>query len=788
MEDDDDDIQVVYENCNNAARKTAQEKLRDLCKKVDHAAGNCSTCVQSGISGQTSGGTNQMCQGNGQSTDSCTSSSASGSDVATSSGTEAPPLAVKMELIDIINGEEDSSSVELLQDDSDSTISIDLEARYKDPTPRVEPAKLRTLFSSREDLSDSDEEDYATAQSRNSTIPESASSERNQDGGRTSTSAGAPQKAGARKSPSTPAKEVWREAYRSPMSTCSADSEYSAQLPFFMGAYSTRSVASSFVRDVDRMRIVDESRSRSRTPQPISRDEVSSTSDLNKQVSGVEDELAMAARWAEDHDLRIYDGDEFLECEDEEPPSSEQPEQTEKRIQKETTKRKTESSNKYRCKHHKRTTSVPKTSEKEKVDRRNASKPDLSSRRSTENVRKRNSSPVLRRRSSSRGQERKRFASDRSNEKRKEKRQPHGREPSPRSNHIRTSAVPKLSASSAAKAHNLPRYMPVERRYDFNRWIDSSGELVLHKVKDVATGLVSAPLGCTYDSALDTFVFTRQDAILFSTSDGRLLDNLTLRGFDQPCAICILRPGAAMGILDRSNLYLYEPKLKRLSILATLTYTCNGDLITVKKVGTQLSATIFDATEYNRIIGSFVFPPSDNLSVIHERQPCFADSTKSQIFFTDLRTNTLTCMEMVGNRLEKVYSRCMQQLPAHRGEEALKRFVFMSGIRCDDSGHLLIADAKTYTLKLFTTSGQMLKCARIANGASFPYCSAFGVSPSGMLMACDRANSRMVLFRFGEESVSEDAVITDDVFDRMMGESGVENEVRRLKERARRRV
>ncbi|PIO66679.1 hypothetical protein TELCIR_11600 [Teladorsagia circumcincta] len=183
----------------------------------------------------------------------------------------------------------------------------------------------------------------------------------------------------------------------------------------------------------------------------------------------------------------------------------------------------------------------------------------------------------------------------------KEKRQPHCREPSPRSNHIRTSPVPKLSASSAEKAHSLPRYVPVERRYDFNRWIDSNGELVLHKVKDVATGLVSAPLGCTYDSALDTFVFTRQDA-------------------------------------------------------------------------------------------------------------------------------------------------------------------------------------------LFTTSGQMLKCARIANGASFPYCSAFGVSPSGMLMACDRANSRMVLFRFGEESVSEDAVITDDVFDRMIGESGVEKEVRRLKERARRRV
>ncbi|KAK6045709.1 hypothetical protein COOONC_16785, partial [Cooperia oncophora] len=133
--------------------------------------------------------------------------------------------------------------------------------------------------------------------------------------------------------------------------------------------------------------------------------------------------------------------------------------------------------------------------------------------------------------------------------------------------------------------------------------------------------------------------------ILFSTSDGRLLDNLTLKGFDQPCAICVLRPGAAIGILDRSNLYLYEPKIKRLSILASglaarhraLSYTCNGDFITVKKFGAQLSATIFDATEYNRIIGSYVFPMSEGSPLVNERQPCFADSTGSQIFFTDLR-------------------------------------------------------------------------------------------------------------------------------------------------------
>ncbi|KAK5980544.1 hypothetical protein GCK32_004250 [Trichostrongylus colubriformis] len=804
--DDDDDIQVVYENCNNVEWKAAREDLKIQYKKVVQSSGKChpSSNDKSAHSGYR--GYQNLRQSSGDDfIDSRLSSSTTSETEASNTGTDGIPLSVKMELIDAINGEESSSSVELLQDDSDSTISIEAETRNGDSMPRTEYAEVGTLFSCKENLSDSDEEYYETAQSRNSTISETCSAD--QGSNRTSTPATSSRKNGlVMQSPSAPtAAQIWREAHRSSMSTCSTDSEYSSQLQYFEAE--SGSIASSFVGGVDRMRIGDDDcRFPSRTPRPISHDEVSSTSDLfEKQVTGMDDELALAARWAEDHDLRIDDGDEFLECEDEDPPTPRgaPTNSKESRRTEERSNRKTGSPNKYRCRSHKRTSSLPKASDRDKtaksqVDHRNATKPFSATRESRENIRKRNSSPILRRRSSSRsrGQERKRFASDRSHEKRRERRQPHCRESSPRPNRTRTSvAGQRLSATSALKAHNLPRYKPVDRRYDFTRWIDSNGELVLHKVKDVATGLVSAPLGCTYDSALDTFVFTRHDSILFSTSDGRILDNLTLVGFDQPCAICILRPGAAMGILDRSNLYLYEPKLNRLSIIASnlaarhraLTYNCNGDLITVKKFGVQLSATIFDATEHNRIIGSFVFPLSDGASAaINERQPCFADSSGSQMFFTDLRTNTLTCMEMVGNRMERIYSRCMQQLPAHRGEEALKRFVFMSGIRCDDFGHLLVADAKTHTLKLLTTSGQMLKCARFANGASFPYCSSFGVSPSGMLMACDRGNNRMVLFRIGEESISEDAVITDDVFDRMIGTSGVENEINRLKERARR--
>ncbi|KHJ75610.1 hypothetical protein OESDEN_24774 [Oesophagostomum dentatum] len=128
----------------------------------------------------------------------------------------------------------------------------------------------------------------------------------------------------------------------------------------------------------------------------------------------------------------------------------------------------------------------------------------------------------------------------------------------------------------------------------------------------------------------------------------------------------------------------------------------------------------------------------------------------------------------------------MQKLPSHKGAEADQRFLYMSGVRSDDSGHLLVADARSRSLKLLTSNGQFMTKAIVSDNNTFPYCSSFGVSPSGLLMACDRLNSRMILYRIGEETTSENAILTDDFFDRMLGRSGVENEVRRLKDAAHR--
>ncbi|RCN31128.1 hypothetical protein ANCCAN_23098 [Ancylostoma caninum] len=162
----------------------------------------------------------------------------------------------------------------------------------------------------------------------------------------------------------------------------------------------------------------------------------------------------------------------------------------------------------------------------------------------------------------------------------------------------------------------------------------------------------------------------------------------------------------------------------------------------------------------------------------------FSDKRQSVDKFAG--TNTLTCVELTKDTLEKVYSRCMQRMPSHRGDDAHQRFLYMSGVRCDDSGHILVADARAHSLKLLTSNGQFMKRARIADGGSFPYCSTFGVSPLGFLMACDRANNRMILYRIGEETTPENAILTDDVFDRMIGRHGVEDEIRRLKEAAHR--
>ncbi|RCN31129.1 hypothetical protein ANCCAN_23099, partial [Ancylostoma caninum] len=405
---------------------------------------------------------------------------------------------------------------------------------------------------------------------------------------------------------------------------------------FSLQAFSTISECSSLARDVVRMNIGADSRRRSNQSASPAHDEVSSTSDVVVKLSAMkttDTERELARTWAETHDLGI-DGDEFLESEDE---AAESPDANhmETEIVELTSEKPRKRKEKESRKSH-RTDSSRKTDSDQRSKHKTDKRSDATSKRRKDNHRKRSSSSGSRSTSRPDAQASKRFAAGRSRER-----------PTQRFGYVQSSSL-VCKASSAPKAKALPRYLPVERHYDFTRWLDAKGELVLHKIKDVATGLVSAPLGCAYDSALDTFVFTRHDSILFATCEGRILNDLTLKGFDRPCAVSVLRPGQALGILDRSNLYLYEHHMRRLSILATglharhraLTYTSSGDFVTVRKVSGQLAVTVFDATTCDTVIASLPYPRADGIPNEQERQPCFGDTVGKQIFFTDLRKFT----------------------------------------------------------------------------------------------------------------------------------------------------
>ncbi|KAL6729958.1 hypothetical protein Aduo_000965 [Ancylostoma duodenale] len=837
--DGDDDIEVIYESCNNETWKSARDRIKSHYRPVGQSTGfNRSACAND-KSVQAGYGRSQMWRDGGDAVSvlsypSCSSamSSASSASVysltaltlsvgmnvsdcslqeasfASSAATQMDPLAAKVEIIDLVDADDgDTNSVEVLED-SDSTMSGQTVCERKQPSEGDEEDDYMPLFETKNEVV-SDEEDAGTRELANlSKFSDATTVTVKEEEEEIQILTPPPTENNVSSAVNRPdstrsAAEVWREACRSSMSSCSVEEEKPPVFPTFSSAFSTISECSSLARDVVRMNIGADSRRRSNQSTSPVHDEVTSSSDVVVKLSAMkttDTERELARAWAETHDLGI-DGDEFLETEDEgtESPDANQmeteiveltSEKPRKRKEKESRKshrsdssRKTDSD--QRSKHkillvhfqHRQNIFCP-YSRLAKTDKRS----DATSKRRKDNHRKRSSSSGSRSTSRADAQASKRFAAGRSRER-----------PTQRFGYVQSSSL-VCKASSAPKAKALPRYLPVERHYDFTRWLDAKGELVLHKIKDVATGLVSAPLGCAYDAALDTFVFTRHDSILFATCDGRILNDLTLKGFDRPCAVSVLRPGQALGILDRSNLYLYEHHMRRLSILATglrarhraLTYTASGDFVTVRKVSGQLAVTVFDATTCDTVIASLPYPRADGIPNEQERQPCFADTVGKQIFFTDLRTNTLTCVELAKDTLEKVYSRCMQRMPTHRGDDAHQRFLYMSGVRCDDSGHILVADARAHSLKLLTSNGQFMKRARIADGGSFPYCSTFGVSPLGFLMACDRANNRMILYRIGEETTAENAILTDDVFDRIIGRHGVEDEVRRLKEAAHR--
>ncbi|VDO81604.1 unnamed protein product [Heligmosomoides polygyrus] len=400
--EDDEDIKIVYESCDNEEWRAARELLKNQYK----------IAIETGMPIKS-----EMPEdGNGLTMrhDGSLSSSIPPLKKPTTFTKELPPklrrrrfleygtttdvnqdmdpLFVKMELIDVLDGDGDSSSVELLQEDSDSTVSDGTVLR--EPCDR---AAFRTRFSERDDLSEPvHEKDLAERNVRNGV---SAFSE-----------------------------------------TSRSRSTKQAQ--------SSKSVASSFLRGVDGLRIDDPDSSQPRSPLPISHDEVTSSSDVTKPLEG---------------DMMLFG--EIVTVDKAGParsPFLPFPSQgvfaldcasliahlpfgyglhlgIERKIGSDS-----------------RPIGVMT-----EVGRKERTPQTASTSRRSETTRKRS------------------FAA---------------------------------STSSALRARGLPRYKPAPRKYDFTRWLDSNGDLVLHKISDVATGQVSGPLGCTYDSALDTFVFTRHDS------------------------------------------------------------------------------------------------------------------------------------------------------------------------------------------------------------------------------------------------------------------------------------
>ncbi|KHJ75420.1 hypothetical protein OESDEN_24964 [Oesophagostomum dentatum] len=263
-------------------------------------------------------------------------------------------------------------------------------------------------------------------------------------------------------------------------------------LPTFPSTYSTVSSCSTLARGVVNLQIGANSRGRTLLS-PI-HNEVSSSSDiLGKQ------EHELASMWAETHDFGI-DGDEFLEVEDE-PRNSSNNNETETEVVDLTSEK---TSGKKACRlvhsfhrylylygctavvsynakitdksskkshhsgsrdrsgstHRKKHKSSSKHSSKEPAD-------TTSSKQSRHTHRKRSSSSRSPHGSSHSDTRNKRFASEKSREK-----------PTPRFGYAPSSATICL-ASDAPRAKGLPRYYPDDRHYDFTRWLDAKGGLLI---------------------------------------------------------------------------------------------------------------------------------------------------------------------------------------------------------------------------------------------------------------------------------------------------------------------
>ncbi|ETN68841.1 NMD3 family protein [Necator americanus] len=164
--DSDDDVQVVYECCNNETWKSARDRIRTQYRTVGQSTGFNHSAYSSDKSVQAGYGRSRMYREGGDalsvlSYPSCSSAMSSASSecsFTSSAATLMVPLAAKVEMIDLVTiNDEDSQSVEFLQEDSDSTSSVQTVRERKKP-PKLPESDELLLFSNKHESTDSDQE------------------------------------------------------------------------------------------------------------------------------------------------------------------------------------------------------------------------------------------------------------------------------------------------------------------------------------------------------------------------------------------------------------------------------------------------------------------------------------------------------------------------------------------------------------------------------------------------------------------------------------------------------
>ncbi|GMT10443.1 hypothetical protein PFISCL1PPCAC_1740, partial [Pristionchus fissidentatus] len=268
--------------------------------------------------------------------------------------------------------------------------------------------------------------------------------------------------------------------------------------------------------------------------------------------------------------------------------------------------------------------------------------------------------------------------------------------------------------------------------------------LQLKKVENTSFSAVFSPLGAAFDRSIRMWIYTNTGGgtVELATYEGHVKESI--KGFEKPSAIAIVKPGSKFAVIDFNGIYLIDLLANKKSVIVKgfngrvrgLATTSDGNLASIIHESPP-SISVFSTSTKNTELCSIAYS-------VGRGNPSFICSCDELVYTSDLDLNVLSgfSYNYETKNLASISRRDLSD-SVNRTSSVITQY--MAGVVSDSNHNLLVADARGRKIHLMTPCGSLIQTIPFADG-SLPYIAGLALSPTGRVMTVHRREHKVELY------------------------------------------